>query len=98
MKTISETQKQFTAKLLTISAESKANINGNKFYHATVEFANANAELVTRQAIIYAGNFDHGMTVGNDYLTVATKTETGVIINVSHLTNADQASMEDFGF
>tara|TARA_R110000868_G_scaffold410506_1_gene698910 strand:+ start:923 stop:1219 length:297 start_codon:yes stop_codon:yes gene_type:complete len=98
MKTISETQKQFTAKLLSVSGSSKANVNGNMFYNATIEFANANAELVVRQAIIYAGNFAHGMEVGNDYLTVASKTDNGVIINVSHLTNADLASAEDFGF
>ena len=98
MKTISETQKQFTAKLLSVSNSSKENSNGKMFYNATIQFANANAELVVRQAIIYAGNFAYGMEIGNDYLTVASKTDTGVIINVSHLTNADLASAEDFGF
>lgn len=98
MKTISENQKQFSAKLLSISTESKANVNGKMFHHATIEFPNVHGELVTRQAIVYANNYKYGMVVGNEYLSVASKTADGVIINVSHLANADQASAEDFGF
>ena len=98
MKTISETQKQFSAKLLSISTTAKANSNEKMFHHATIEFPNVHGELVTRQAIVYANNYKYGMVVGNEYLSVASKTADGVIINVSHLTNADQASAEDFGF
>lgn len=98
MKTVSATEKQFIAKLINISNSPKENSNGTMFRNATVEFPNVNGELISRQAIVYEKNFEHGMQIGYEYVTKATKTETGVIIQVSHLVGALAASAEDFGF
>ena len=98
MKSLNDTQKQFIAKLISVSANAKPNVNGTMFRNATVEFPNINGELVTRQAIVYDNNFAYGMIIGNEYLTTATKTADGVIITMSHLVGAETATAEDFGF
>jgi hypothetical protein len=98
MKTISATEKQFISKLISFSNEPKPNVNGTMFRNATVEFPNINGELITRQAIVYEKNFSYGMQKGFEYITKASKTDEGVIIQVSHLQGAEQASAEDFGF
>jgi hypothetical protein len=98
MKTINENEKSFTATLLSIANQPKENINGKLFRNASIEFPNINGELVKRQGIIYEKNFSYGMSIGNQYLAVAKRTENGVIITISHLANADLATIEDFGF
>jgi len=94
---------QFISKLLSISEKVLVNVNGKNYKVATIEFVNADGELVRRSAFVYEGNYQNGMEIGTQYLTTAAKTidangEPSVIIHVSHLTGADRATLDDFQF
>lgn len=91
---------QFQSKLVDVSDNVLENVNGTLFVNCTIEFENAQGNTVRKGAIIYKKNLDHGMSVGNTYLTTVriTGDERGPLVSVSHLTNAARATEDDFGF
>ncbi len=89
-------------KLISIASEPKENVNGVKFRNATVELEDAQGQLIQRGCIVYESNYAYGMSVGTSYLTRITigKDKDGadsVLITMSHLTSASNASLADFG-
>jgi len=92
-------QIQFPGKLISISEATLKNTNGKNYKVCEVEFTNVKGEIVKRSALAYEGNYDKGMKVGNEYLCTASQTESGVIIQVSHLNGtADRPNTTDFDF
>lgn len=91
---------QFQSKLVDVSDDMRENVNGKPFVNCTIEFENAQGNTVRKGAIIYKKNLDHGMEVGNTYLTTVriTGDERGPLVTVSHLTSAARATEDDFGF
>jgi len=91
----------FTGKLISIAKEALKNSNGKEYYPASVQLDTANG-LQTKSCMIYKKNFDYGMEVGASYrgritLTPDADGKITPIITLSHLSNADRATLADFG-
>jgi hypothetical protein len=91
-------QATFSAKLLSISDVTKTNANGKNYKIATIEFNDVNEEKQRATAICYEGNYSKGMENGKSYLATASQTDSGAIIQLSHLQNADAPTASMFGF
>ena len=92
-----EKQFLFNAKLLKIGEKTLENSNGKEYKIVTLKFNLPTGEEVERSAMCYASNYEYGIEEGRDYLCNLSFTEEGnPQINMSHLTNADRASAEDF--
>ncbi|MCA0151729.1 hypothetical protein [Winogradskyella vincentii] len=92
-----EKQFLFNAELLKIGEKTLENSNGKEYKIVTLKFNLPSGEEVERSAICYASNYNHGIEQGRQYLCNLSFTEEGdPQINMSHLTNADRASAEDF--
>ena len=92
-----ETQFLFNAKLLKIGEKTLENTNGKNYKIVTLKFNLPSGEGVERSAMCYASNYNNGIEEGNDYLCNLNFDEEGnPHINMSHLTNADRASRDDF--
>lgn len=90
---------QFGGKLLSISESVLTNINGKKYKVATIEFEDIVGSIKRCTALVYEGNYQHGVTKGETYLCTATPTDQGVIVKMSHLVyNGDRATADMFGF
>lgn len=91
---------QFQSKLVAVSDSLLENVNGTPFANCTIEFENAQGQVVRKGAIVYKKNLDYGMSVGETYLTTVriTGDERGPLVTVSHLTSAARATTDDFGF
>ena len=91
----------FTGKLVSIAKDAMKNSNGTEYFPASVQLETANG-LQTKSCMIYKKNFDHGMEIGASYrgrITLAPD-DNGVIspiVTLSHLSNADRATLADFG-
>lgn len=93
------TEKQFGAKLVSIATDPMTNqTTGKPYYPCTIEFVNANGQIVQRTAIVYGKNFDYGMEVGKEYMATAQKVDDRVYVHLSHLTFVNGATDEDFDF
>lgn len=97
-----EKQARFVGKLESINPESKENKNGTEFHNASVSFDGATGTRLTRQCIVYAKNFQHGMKEGVEYSGRATvitddNGKQSVLLSLSHLTTAGSATLADFG-
>ena len=93
------TEKQFSAKLVSIADVPMQNKTTNKdYYPCTIEFVNANGQIVQRTAIVYGANKSYGMEVGNEYMATAQKVEDRVYVHLSHLTFVNGATNDDFDF
>ena len=91
----------FTGKLISIAKDALKNSNGKEYYPASVQLDTANG-LQTKSCMIYKKNFDYGMEVGASYrgrvtLTPDANGNITPIISLSHLSNADRATLADFG-
>jgi hypothetical protein len=91
----------FTGKLISVAKEALPNSNGKLYYPASVQFETANG-LQTKSCMIHKRNFDYGMEVGASYLGKVTLApdangKISPIITLSHLSNADRATLADFG-
>ena len=92
-----EKQFLFNAKLLKIGEKTLENSNGKNYKIVTLKFNLPAGEEVERSAMCYASNYEYGIEEGRDYLCNLSFTEEGnPQINMSHLTNAERASTEDF--
>jgi len=98
------TEKQFGAKLISIATDPLTNqTTGKPYYPCTIEFVNANGQIVQRTAIVYGANKSYGMEVGNEYMATAqqgvnSKGESAVYVHLSHLTFVNGATEDDFDF
>jgi hypothetical protein len=98
-KTTGVEEVQFGGKLVSISDTALTNTNGKEYKVATIDFDAVDGSKKRCTALVYAGNYNHGLTVGETYLATATPTPQGVIVKLSHLTyNGDRATSEMFGF
>lgn len=91
---------QFGAKLISISEKTFQNSNNNNYKVVTIEFENAAGETVRTSAIIYEGNYNYGVEMGETYTAVATPMKDGgVIVKMSHLVYGGvRATADMFGF
>lgn len=88
----------FQGKLVSVSQNVLTNENSTAFRIGSVQIPNGKAVSCR----IYEKNFAYGMNIGESYRCVATqyKDSSGVIqidILMSHLTQANRATLEDFG-
>ena len=91
------------AKLVSIGDTILQNSKGTEYVLCQVEMPNKDGQPIVRNAMIYSGNYTHpeaNWVVGNSYLTTVTITEgrTDALVKVSHLQQAQRASVQDFGF
>lgn len=99
-----QTEKQFSAKLVSIAdAPMQNKTTGKDYYPCTIEFVNANGQIVQRTAIVYGANKSYGMEVGSEYMATAqqgvnSKGEPAVYVHLSHLTFVNGATEDDFDF
>lgn len=90
---------QFGGKLVSISDTVLTNTNGKEYKVATIDFEAADGSQKRCTALVYAGNYSHGLKIGETYLATATPTDQGVIVKLSHLTyNGERATADMFGF
>lgn len=92
----------FSAELIApLSSTEVKNVNGKLFKIASIKFTDKTGKEQKSTAMIYEGNYQHGLTVGQNYLAVASKGENGqAFIRLSHLTYVDSRAtidMFDFG-
>jgi len=92
-----ESQFLFNAKLLKIGEKVLLNANSKEYKIVTLGFNLPSGEDVKRSAMCYASNYNNGIEVGENYLCNLSFDEEGnPQMNMSHLTNAERASVEDF--
>ena len=87
----------FNATLLKIGENVIQNSNSKDYKIVTLGFQLPNGEDVQRTAICYANNYDYGIEEGNKYLcNLSFDGEGDPKIRMSHLSNANRASVQDF--
>jgi len=92
-----ETEFQFNATLLKIGKSVLENANEKQFKVVTLKFNLPDGEEVERTAICYQSNYQYGIEEGKDYLcNLSYDNDANPQIRMSHLSNADRASAEDF--
>ena len=94
-----KTEFQFNATLLRLSETAIPNSNGKLFKLADIEFADVNGVISKGTAMVYQGNYDKGLTIGNEYGCTARKGDNGQIyIQMSHFAfGAGYATEDMFG-
>ena len=87
----------FNGKLLKIGENVMQNSNSKDYKIVTLGFQLPDGEEVQRTAICYASNYEYGIEEGKDYLCNLSFDEQGEPqITMSHLNNANRASINDF--
>jgi hypothetical protein len=87
----------FNAVLLQVGENIIQNSNEKDYKIVTLGFQLPNGEEVQRTAICYASNYEYGIEVGKKYLCNLSFDGDGEAqLRMSHLINADRASVEDF--
>lgn len=87
----------FNATLLKIGENVIQNSNSKDYKIVTLGFQLPNGEDVQRTAICYANNYDYGIEEGNKYLcNLSFDEKAEPQIRMSHLSNANRASVQDF--
>ena len=95
--TSGESEFLFNATLLKIGEKTLSNSNEKKYKIVTLEFNLPNGEEVERTAMCFASNYEYGVEIGKAYLCNLSFDEEGnPQIRMSHLSNADRASANDF--
>lgn len=90
---------KFYATLIAeLPTQSRANSNGTNYKIANIEFADADGVLQEGTAMIYEGNYKHGLEVGRSYLTTAEFDGETVYLRLSHLERRIIAEPCMFGF
>lgn len=89
---------KLAVKLLSISNNILENKNGKGYRPCTIETKDKNNNTQKVSGIMYESNFAHGVTIGSSYAAVASLTEQGVLITVSHLEIASRPTEELFDF
>ena len=92
-----KTEFNFNATLLKIGEVVLRNSNEKAFKIVTLKFNLPDGEEVERTAMCFESNYSYGIEVGKDYLTNLAFDEEGTPqLRMSHLTNADRATADDF--
>jgi hypothetical protein len=92
-----EKQFLFNAKLLKIGEKTLENTNGKNYKIVTLKFNLPSGEEVERTAMCYQANYDYGVETAKDYLCSLSFDQEGIPqIKMSHLSNADRATADDF--
>ena len=92
-----ESEFLFNATLLKIGKKTLSNSNEKEYKIVTLGFDLPDGEEVERTAICYATNYEYGIEVGKAYLCNLTfDEEASPQIRMSHLSNANRASANDF--
>lgn len=92
-----ESEFLFNATLLKIGENILTNSNGKDYKIVTLGFDLPDGEEVERTAMCYASNYEYGVEVGKGYMCNLSFDEEGnPQIRMSHLSNADRASANDF--
>ncbi|WP_019669921.1 hypothetical protein [Eudoraea adriatica] len=92
-----ETEFLFNATLLKIGESVLENSNEKLFKVVTLKFNLPDGEEVERTAMCYQSNYQYGIEEGKNYLCSLSFDEDGnPQIRMSHLTNADRATTDDF--
>ena len=91
----------FNAKLISIGQNFLTNINNVKYKVGTIEFTNAQNQVVQKSARIYEKNLSYGMPIGQSYLCTVSRFidsagATQYDIKCSHLQGAQRATSDDF--
>jgi hypothetical protein len=95
--TSGESEFLFNATLLKLGEKTLSNSNEKKYKIVTLEFNLPNGEEVERTAMCFASNYEYGVEIGKAYLCNLSFDEEGEPqIRMSHLSNADRASANDF--
>jgi hypothetical protein len=90
---------KFYATLIAeLPTQSRANSNGTNYKIANIQFADADGVLQEGTAMIYEGNYRHGLEVGRSYLTTAEFDGESVYLRMSHLEARIKAEPSMFGF
>ena len=98
-KTTGVEEKVFGGKLVSISENALTNVNGKNYKVASIDFEDTNGKERRATALCYEGNYKHGLEIGQQYVCVATPTDQGVIVKMSHLTyGGERATADMFGF
>ena len=89
----------FQGKLSSVSATTQTNSNGTEFRVGSVILPNGKE----RSCRIYEKNYAYGMEIGKTYRGVVTQYadsngEIQLDLRLSHLTNAQRATLADFDF
>jgi len=84
--------------LVSIAQKPLENANGAEYYPATVAYENTNGDTVKRGCLVYASNYNYGMSIGTTYLGKIIKVAGKLpLIVLSHLDRASHATDDDFG-
>jgi len=87
----------FNATLLKIGKSVLENSNEKLFKVVTLKFNLPDGEEVERTAMCYQSNYQYGIEEGKNYLCSLSFDENGnPQIRMSHLSNADRATADDF--
>lgn len=82
---------QLSAKLISVSNDVRENSNGTQYRLCTIEFKDGNGKVHRATASMWEKSFQHGVEVGNSYLTTinpelnAETGKTDLYFSVSHL-------------
>jgi len=92
-----ESEFLFNAQLLKVGASELENSNGKLYKIVTLKFNLPDGEEVERSAMCYGSNYSYGIEEGKSYLcNLSFDDEGNPGITMSHLSNADRATADDF--
>lgn len=96
-KTTGRTEFLFNAKLLKIGEKTLENSNSKAFKIVTLGFKLPSGEQVERSGVCYESNYQYGVELNKSYLcNLSLDDEGNPQLRMSHLSNADRASKDDF--
>lgn len=86
--------------LISIASKPIPNALGTSYYPATVQYIDAQDNLVKTGCLVYESNYKYGMSVGTTYLgkIIFAQGKPLPLLVLSHLDRAGNATAETFGF
>jgi hypothetical protein len=86
--------------LISIASKPIPNTLGTSFYPATVQYVDAQDNLVKTGCLVYESNYKYGMSIGTTYLgkIIFSKGKPLPLLVLSHLDRAGNATAETFDF
>ena len=96
-KTTGQTEFLFNSKLLKIGEKVLVNSNNKEFKIVTLKFKLPSGEEAERSGVCYKSNYQYGVEVNKSYLcNLSFDDEGNPNIRMSHISNAERASRDDF--
>jgi hypothetical protein len=86
--------------LISIASKPIPTERGTSFYPATVQYVDAQDNLVKTGCLVYENNYKYGMSIGTTYLgkIIFSKGKPLPLLVLSHLDRAGNATAETFDF